>query len=155
MTAPHRLRSTALPTAVVLVLAACAAGPAPVRVDPSLGVDPATMDRTPSGLLIRTDRVGQGLAVGDGDTVAVHYTGWLVDGTRVDSSRDRGEPVVATLGRHGGLVAGWDEGIRGMRPGGRRTLLIPPELGYGGAGAGGVIPPNAWLVFEVELIELR
>lgn len=155
MTAPRRLRATALLTTVVLVLAACASRPAPVSVDPSLGVDPATMDRRPSGLLIRTDREGQGLAVGEGDTVAVHYTGWLTDGTKVDSSRDRGEPLVAMLGSGGGLVAGWDEGIRGMRPGGRRTLLVPPELGYGRAGAGGIIPADAWLVFEVELIELR
>lgn len=154
MAALRSLRSVTLLTTFVL-LGGCRPGPVPVTVDPSLGVDPAAMERTPSGLLIRTDREGVGLAAGEGDTVAVHYTGWLTDGTKVDSSRDRGEPLVATLGPGGGLVPGWDEGIRGMRPGGRRTLLIPPELGYGEAGAGGVIPSDAWLVFEVELIELR
>ena len=154
MTHAFPLRAATAVTAVVL-LGGCAGRPAPVTVAPSLGLDPASMERMPSGLLIRTDREGQGLAAGVGDTVVVHYTGWLTDATVIDSSRERGEPLAAVLGPGGRLVPGWDEGIRGMRPGGRRTLLIPPELGYGQAGGGEVIPPNAWLVFEVELIELR
>ena len=136
-----------------LLLAACAA-PA-VTVAPSLGLDPAEMERTASGLLIRTAREGEGRPAREGDTVVVHYTGWLADGTRLESSHDRGTPLVVELGPGSRLVTGWDEGLRGMRVGGLRTLLIPPELGYGRAGAGATIPPNAWLVFEVELLELR
>lgn len=137
-----------------LVLTGCATTTTLPEIAPSLAVDPATMDRAPSGLYIRTDRAGAGLAAGAGDTVVVHYTGWLTDGTEIDSSRGS-RPLVAELGPGSRLVAGWDEGIRGMRPGGRRTLLIPPELGYGSRGAGGVVPSGAWLVFEVELLEIR
>ena len=138
----------------VLVLSACASASAPVDLAPSLGIDASAMERTASGLYVRTDRAGEGLAATAGSTVAVHYTGWLADGTKFDSSRDRGAPLVVELGPGGRLVPGWDEGIRGMRPGGRRTLLVPPELAYGSAGSG-PIPPGAWLVFEVELLELR
>lgn len=139
---------------VLSLLAACATAPA-VDLAPSLGIDPAEMERTPSGLLVRTDREGEGLPAREGDTVVVHYTGWLADGTQFDASRDRGRPLVAELGPGGRLVPGWDEGMRGMRVGERRTLVIPPALAYGAAGAGDVIPPDAWLVFEVELLELR
>jgi FKBP-type peptidyl-prolyl cis-trans isomerase FkpA len=106
---------------------------------------------TATGLVIEELTVGTGAAASAGRSVTVHYTGWLTDGTKFDSSKDRGEPFVFPLGaRH--VIAGWDEGVQGMRVGGVRKLTIPPALGYGARGAGGVIPPNATLVFEVELL---
>ncbi|MDP1525479.1 MAG: FKBP-type peptidyl-prolyl cis-trans isomerase [Rhodocyclaceae bacterium] len=106
---------------------------------------------TPSGLIIEDLNVGDGDEASAGQTVSVHYTGWLVDGSKFDSSVDRSEPFEFPLGaRH--VIAGWDEGVQGMKIGGRRKLTIPPELGYGRRGAGGVIPPDATLVFEVELL---
>jgi len=103
-------------------------------------------------------RIGQGEEAVAGQTVEVHYTGWLFDetadehkGRKFDSSRDRGEPFRFLLGA-GHVIAGWDQGVQGMKVGGERTLVIPPELGYGARGAGGVIPPNATLKFEVELL---
>ena len=98
--------------------------------------------------------VGTGAEARTGASVSVHYTGWLTDGTRFDSSIDRGKPFAFALGR-GQVIAGWDQGVVGMRVGGKRKLTIPPHLGYGVRGAGGVIPPNATLVFEVELLGVR
>ena len=109
---------------------------------------------TSSGLKHEDLADGAGEAARAGDTVAVHYTGWLTDGTKFDSSVDRGEPFVFQLGA-GRVIRGWDEGVAGMRPGGRRRLTIPPDLAYGNRGAGRVIPPGATLVFEVELLEIR
>ncbi|HET9042368.1 MAG TPA: FKBP-type peptidyl-prolyl cis-trans isomerase [Burkholderiales bacterium] len=106
---------------------------------------------TATGLVIEELTVGAGDAASAGQRVTVHYTGWLTDGTKFDSSKDRGDPFVFPLGAQR-VIAGWDEGVQGMRVGGVRKLTIPPALGYGARGAGGVIPPNATLVFEVELL---
>jgi FKBP-type peptidyl-prolyl cis-trans isomerase FkpA len=106
---------------------------------------------TPSGLTIDDLVVGDGAAAAAGQQVKVHYTGWLTDGTKFDSSKDRNDPFVFPLGA-GRVIKGWDEGVQGMKIGGKRKLTIPPALGYGARGAGGVIPPNATLVFEVELL---
>ncbi len=116
------------------------------------------MPTTPSGLQIEDTVVGSGTAAKSGHNVTVHYTGWLHDpqapqqrGRKFDSSKDRKDPFRFELG--GGMViGGWDEGVQGMQVGGTRVLVIPPQLGYGARGAGGVIPPNATLVFEVELL---
>lgn len=109
---------------------------------------------TPSGLIIEELEVGTGALAQSGQDVLVHYTGWLTDGTKFDSSKDRGQPFAFSLGQ-GMVIPGWDEGVAGMNVGGRRKLTIPPQLGYGAYGAGGVIPPNATLVFEVDLLDLR
>jgi FKBP-type peptidyl-prolyl cis-trans isomerase FkpA len=106
---------------------------------------------TPSGLTIDDLVVGDGAAAAAGQQVKVHYTGWLTDGTKFDSSKDRNDPFVFPLGA-GRVIKGWDEGVQGMKIGGKRKLTIPAALGYGARGAGGVIPPNATLVFEVELL---
>ena len=107
-----------------------------------------------SGLLIEDLKTGSGATAAAGHTVRVHYTGWLTDGTKFDSSRDRDDPFAFGLGMQQ-VIAGWDEGVQGMMVGGIRRLTIPPQLGYGARGAGRVIPPNATLVFEVELLEVR
>jgi FKBP-type peptidyl-prolyl cis-trans isomerase len=105
-------------------------------------------------LIIEDLTVGTGATATAGQTVSVHYTGWLTDGKKFDSSVDRNDPFEFRLGA-GQVIAGWDQGVAGMQIGGKRKLTIPPELGYGSRGAGGVIPPNATLVFEVELLGLR
>ncbi len=97
---------------------------------------------------------GNGAAPKKGDRVRVHYTGWLIDGKKFDSSVDRGQPFEFTLGV-GQVIAGWDQGVAQMKVGDRVKLTLPPELGYGARGAGGVIPPNATLIFEVELLGVR
>jgi FKBP-type peptidyl-prolyl cis-trans isomerase len=109
---------------------------------------------TPSGLRYTDLGTGQGDEARPGKTVEVHYTGWLENGTKFDSSLDRGRPFSFRLGA-GQVIRGWDEGVAGMKVGGRRRLTIPADLGYGARGAGGVIPPNATLIFEVELLGVR
>ena len=109
---------------------------------------------TPSGLKYEDIQVGSGPNPQQGQTVVVHYTGWLTNGTKFDSSVDRHEPFKFNIGT-GQVIKGWDEGVMSMKVGGKRKLVIPPELGYGSRGAGGVIPPNATLVFEVQLLGLE
>ena len=109
------------------------------------------MPTTPNGLTYQDVTEGTGAEAKKGDQVSVHYTGWLMDGTKFDSSKDRNAPFEFRLGG-GQVIKGWDEGVAGMKIGGTRKLTIPPSLGYGARGAGGVIPPNATLVFEVELL---
>lgn len=106
---------------------------------------------TASGLVIEEITIGTGAEAAAGQRVTVHYTGWLTDGRKFDSSKDRDDPFVFPLGA-GRVIKGWDEGVQGMKVGGTRKLTIPPALGYGARGAGGVIPPDATLVFEVELL---
>ena len=106
---------------------------------------------TTSGLKIEKLTEGNGPMPKAGDRVKVHYTGWLTDGTKFDSSVDRGQPFVFTIGR-GQVIGGWDQGVATMKVGDKVRLTIPPELGYGARGAGGVIPPNATLIFDVELL---
>jgi peptidylprolyl isomerase len=113
---------------------------------------------TPSGLKITDTKVGAGATPKPGQICVMHYTGWLYEGgakgRKFDSSVDRGQPFEFPLGRRQ-VIAGWDEGVATMKVGGKRTLIIPPELGYGARGAGGVIPPNATLIFDVELLDVK
>ena len=112
----------------------------------------------PDGLKYTDTKIGDGTTARAGNKVSVHYTGWLsnngVKGKKFASSVDRGQPFQFTLGAHQ-VIAGWDEGVAGMKVGGTRTLTIPPELGYGARGAGGLIPPNATLIFDVELLQVQ
>ena len=139
----------------LLVVAACSEVTAEEPQNTREGSEIMTTD---SGLQYIDHQVGDGDEAVAGRTVEVHYTGWLyVDGTRgdkFDSSVDRGQPFQFSLGA-GQVIRGWDEGVAGMKVGGKRELIIPPELGYGSRGAGGAIPPNATLNFEVELLEVR
>ena len=112
------------------------------------------MPTTDSGLAYEDITIGNGTPAEAGQQVSVHYTGWLVDGTKFDSSKDRNDPFNFKLGA-GNVIKGWDEGVQGMQIGGIRKLTIPAQLGYGTRGAGGVIPPDATLVFEVELLKIH
>ena len=127
---------------------------------PSLGddpINPETMKKTESGLRYHDTKVGEGAKPEAGKTCEMHYTGWLWEdgkkGMKFDSSVDRGETFSFKIGKKQ-VIKGWDEGVMSMKAGGKRLLLIPPSLGYGQRGAGGVIPPNATLLFEVELIRV-
>jgi peptidylprolyl isomerase len=110
--------------------------------------------KTPSGLAYVDEVVGTGNSPQQGQTVVVHYTGWLTNGQKFDSSVDRGQPFEFVIGT-GQVIRGWDEGVASMKVGGKRKLIIPPELGYGARGAGGTIPPNAELIFEVQLLGVK
>ncbi len=127
---------------------------------PSLAADgaPGKMTELTNGLKYTDTNVGTGAEATKGHKVSVHYTGWLYNngakGAKFDSSLDRGQPFAFGLGA-GQVIQGWDEGVAGMKVGGKRTLIIPPELGYGARGAGGVIPPNATLMFDVELLGVQ
>jgi len=142
---PRRGLLTAL-AALGAVTAAAAQTPPPAAVT------------TPSGLKIIDAKLGTGASPKTGQTVVVHYTGWLyvngAKGKKFDSSVDRNEPFSFPIGTHQ-VIAGWDEGVATMKVGGKRTLIIPPDLGYGARGAGGVIPPNATLAFDVELLGIK
>ena len=122
-------------------------------VDTDFGL-PAEENFLDSGLRYLDHITGNGESIKSGQEAIVHYSGYLADGTKFDSSHDKGSPFSFPLGQ-GRVIKGWDEGIVGMKKGGKRTLIIPPELGYGERGAGGVIPPNAMLMFEVELVDFK
>jgi len=140
--------------ALAVFLAAC--GPterARGGFSADLGVDTTTMTRAPAGFWYTDVTAGQGKEATSGSTVTVHYTGWLPSGRKFDSSRDRGEPFAFTIGA-GQVITGWDEGVKGMREGGRRKLVLPPAMAYGEAGAPPDIPANATLVFDVEVLKV-
>jgi len=147
-------RQLILIAAVVVAAAACHRGGGSQGFSASLGVDTTKMTKAPSGLWYSDVAPGQGDSAMPGRTVTVHYTGWLPNGTKFDSSRDRGEPFAFTLGA-GQVISGWDEGVKGMKVGGRRKLVLPPLLAYGDVGAPPAIPPNATLVFDVEVLKVE
>lgn len=118
---------------------------------PKIDAKPSVL---PDGLKMWDIKVGTGERAIGGEDVTVHYTGWLTNGKKFDSSVDRGEPFTFQLGAHH-VIKGWDEGVAGMRVGGKRRLEIPPDLGYGARGAGRDIPPNSTLIFDVELLKVR
>ncbi len=136
--------------AFAVIVAIGMAAAAPARAQP--------VTTTASGLGIIDTKVGTGPSPKHGQTVVVHYTGWLYEGgkkgKKFDSSLDRGQPFEFPIGK-GQVIAGWDEGVATMKVGGKRTLIIPSSLGYGASGAGGVIPPNATLIFDVELLKIK
>jgi peptidylprolyl isomerase len=136
----------ALLTVSAIILAACGGGDDMTEGDGTITTD--------SGLQYVDIVEGSGDSPQTGQTAVVHYTGWLQDGTKFDSSVDRGEPFAFSVGL-GGVIPGWDEGVATMQVGGKRRLTIPPDLAYGTRGAGGVIPPNATIIFEVELLDSR
>ena len=138
----------------LLATAACRSGTKAGGFSASLGIDTTKMTKAPAGLWYTDVTVGQGEPADAGRTVTVHYTGWLPDGTKFDSSRDRGEPFAFTLGA-GQVITGWDEGVKGMKVGGRRKLVLPPGLAYGDGGAPPAIPPGATLVFDVEVLKVE
>ena len=148
-----RSRAFSFALAVITVIAGGMLGSATAHAQTS--GKPMT---TPSGLQIIDTKVGAGASPKTGQICVMHYTGWLYEngakGKKFDSSVDRGQPFEFPIGAHR-VIAGWDEGVATMKVGGKRTLIIPPQLGYGERGAGGVIPPNATLIFDVELIGIK
>lgn len=156
------MKRIAMALAAALLLAGCAGskGPGDTTATPAPAADAAAaapkpkVHKLPSGLVYEDLVVGNGTMADPGLTVSVQYTGWLTNGTKFDSSFDHGRPYTFTLGA-GSVIAGWDQGIKGMRLGGKRKLTIPPDMGYGPAGNGERIPPNSTLVFEVELVNVR
>lgn len=155
------LRHLVLPAVALMLLAACgsedappeeAGGPEDVVTGPVVCAEEEVV--TESGLRVEDLECGEGEEATTGDVVTVHYVGTFEDGTQFDASRDHGQPFSFRLGG-GDVIAGWDEGVQGMQVGGTRMLTIPPDLGYGAAGAGDVIPPNATLIFEVELLGIE
>lgn len=152
-----RLRNTRILIVVVVIIAIAASAFLiynSQKSTPAQTTSGGEMITTASGLQYEDLVIGEGAQAQSGDTVSVHYTGWLEDGTKFDSSLDRNQPFSFTLGM-GEVIRGWDEGVAGMNGGGKRRLVIPPELAYGPQGAGGVIPPNATLIFEVELLDVQ
>ncbi|PKB78210.1 MAG: peptidylprolyl isomerase [SAR202 cluster bacterium Io17-Chloro-G9] len=143
--------STPLPTPTATPAPTPTAVPAEAATNSE---EASELTTTPSGLQYRDLVAGTGEEPTAGATVTVHYTGWLLDGSKFDSSVDRGTPFEFVIGR-GQVIKGWDEGVATMKVGGKRELIIPPDLGYGDRGAGSVIPPGATLKFEVELIGFR
>lgn len=141
---------------LTVLLAGCASNPAGSSSTTNTDQGDSDLETitTASGLQYQDIVVGSGAAAKPGDIVSVHYTGWLEDGTKFDSSLDRNTPFEFQLGA-GRVIAGWDEGVAGMQVGGKRKLIIPAELGYGSRGAGNIIPANATLIFEVELLEIK
>jgi peptidylprolyl isomerase len=141
-------------TAVAAALSVLATGV--IAMSDAADAQPVTT--TPSGLKIIDTKVGTGPSPKPGQTCVMNYTGWLYEngkkGAKFDSSLDRNQPFSFPIGQHQ-VIAGWDEGVATMKVGGKRTLIIPPELGYGSRGAGGVIPPNATLMFDVELVGVK
>jgi|SRR5215218_7026332 len=148
-TLPHSLIAASLAAALPFLISACAKP----QDDKAEQAD-ATEVATPTGIKYVDLEVGKGPEATPGKTVEVHYTGWLVDGTKFDSSLDRQEPLTFRLGA-GEVIEGWDQGVAGMKVGGKRKLTIPPELGYGDRGAGEAIPPGATLIFEVKLLGVQ
>jgi FKBP-type peptidyl-prolyl cis-trans isomerase FkpA len=148
-------RSPLMAFALVAALAGIFAAGAPTTAAAQAAGKTMT---TSSGLQITDSTIGTGATPKPGQICVMHYTGWLyqggVKGKKFDSSVDRGQPFEFPLGQHQ-VIAGWDEGVATMKVGGKRTLIIPPELGYGARGAGGVIPPNATLMFDVELLDVK
>jgi peptidylprolyl isomerase len=135
-----------------LILGGC--GPTATGSSSAPAAKGGGMQTTSSGLQYEDLTVGNGPSPQSGQTAVVHYTGWLDNGTKFDSSVDRGQPFEFPVGQ-GRVIKGWDEGVATMKVGGKRKLVIPPDLGYGARGAGGVIPPNARLTFEVELLGVK
>ena len=146
------MKAAAIALLVSSVMSATALVPDRPAREPEAGPPPEVA--TPSGLKYLDIKPGTGKEVRAGDVAVVHYVGTFLDGKKFDSSRDRKIPFEFAVGK-GVVIKGWDEGIAGMKEGGTRRLIIPPNLGYGERGAGGVIPPNATLVFEVELLKVK
>lgn len=161
---PSRWLIVGLALAALISLVGCSSAPQESTPQSTPSEQPTARESTPTSSPGQTEEVtkleikdlvvGKGAEAKSGNKVTVNYTGWLTDGTKFDSSLDSGQPFEFTLGQ-GQVIQGWDEGVAGMKVGGKRRLTIPPAMGYGAEGSGGVIPPNATLVFEVELLAVK